>query len=81
MGGISSSSVEIEKKRPPRIGLMAKVLFYLRKTIILVYYRYSVEVGVSTLDTWEAFIINCIFLLLIMSVIKQAEKLVALLIR
>jgi len=50
------------------------VLIYIRRRIILYYYRYSVEVGVSMLDRWEAFIINSAFLLLIVSIVKQAVK-------
>ncbi|KAI5190796.1 hypothetical protein NEMIN01_1198 [Nematocida minor] len=62
-------SVPIEKLSIPSL-----MLRYLRQWALLWYYRYSVEIGISVLDGWEAFIVNSVFLLLLVSIIKQVLK-------
>jgi hypothetical protein len=56
------------------IGSFSRFLRLLRRKIILYYYRYSVEIGVSVLEGWEAFIVNSVFLLLIVSIVKQIAR-------
>jgi hypothetical protein len=58
-----------------RVGPVSKGLFYLRRAVIRMYYRYTVEVGISTLENWEAAIVNSVFLILAVSIAKQTGKL------
>ncbi|KAI5186010.1 hypothetical protein NEHOM01_1213 [Nematocida homosporus] len=58
-----------ERQKP-----FSKLLQYIRHISLLCYYRYSVEIGISTMEGWEAFIVNSIFLLLLVSILKQATK-------
>ncbi|KAI5188993.1 hypothetical protein NECID01_0348 [Nematocida sp. AWRm77] len=53
-----------------RISPLNRILKYIRTFGSFYYYRYSVEIGISALDGWEACIVNSIFLLLIASIIK-----------
>lgn len=57
-----------------KLSIPSLILRYVRQRALLWYYRYSVEVGISILEGWEAFIINSIFLLLVVSIVKQGLK-------
>lgn len=57
-----------------KLSIFSLILRYIRQRALLWYYRYSVEIGISVLDGWEAFIVNSVFLLLIVSIAKQLIK-------
>ncbi|KAI5179546.1 hypothetical protein NEOKW01_0009 [Nematocida sp. AWRm80] len=57
-----------------QLNLPNMLLRSLRQRIFQWYYRYTTEIGISTLDTWEACIVNSIFLLLLVSITKQVFK-------
>ncbi|KAH9385786.1 uncharacterized protein NEMAJ01_0682 [Nematocida major] len=57
-----------------RLSIHSLLLRHIRQWALLWYYRYSVEIGISVLDGWEAFIVNSVFLLLIVSIAKQVTK-------
>ncbi|OAG29059.1 hypothetical protein NEDG_01198 [Nematocida displodere] len=59
---------------PVTLSLPSRFLKYIRQSSLVYYYRYSVEIGISSLEGWEAFIVNSLFLLLIVSIIKQTVK-------
>lgn len=62
-------SLSIEK-----LSIFSLLLRYIRQWALLWYYRYSVEIGISVLEGWEAFIVNSIFLLLVVSIVKQTLR-------
>ncbi|KAI5169541.1 hypothetical protein NEIG_01681 [Nematocida sp. ERTm5] len=63
---MKKESVPIEK-----LSIFSLLLRYLRQWAMLWYYRYTVEIGISVLDGWESFIVNSVFLLLAVSIVKQ----------
>lgn len=63
--------MDLKKVAPKEsINALSRGLRYIRNVGYFYYYRYSVEIGISVLEGWEACIVNSIFLLLIASVIK-----------
>lgn len=67
---LSKGNGEI-KRRPRKRKNKERMKYGFPEILQKIYYRYSLETGISILEWWEVVIVNLYFMLLVYSLVKQ----------